>query len=108
MGIYICSTNKLDAGKTVLPVDLQVGALSEDGGGVVLIDSELMPNPGDFFPSGLAEVIKKIDALSPDREVRQSTAREGADATKNQKHPLNQRVLLPHSTGYSIGPPLVS
>ena len=70
-GTYSCGTDMLEAGKPVLPLDLKVGASSEDGEGAVLLHRELMHDPGRFFPSTEAEVIDKLDMLSLDREIHQ-------------------------------------
>ena len=49
-GAYICGTDMLEAGKPVLPLDLKIGASTEDGEGAVRLLRELMQEPGRFFP----------------------------------------------------------
>ena len=68
-GTYISRTDMLEAGKPVLPIDLKIGASSEDGEGAVLLLRELMQDPGRFFPESEVEVIDKIETLSLDRDI---------------------------------------
>ena len=70
-GTYICGTDMLDAGKPILPIDLKIGASSEDGEGAALLHKELMEDPARFFPCTYAEIIDKIETLSLDREIHQ-------------------------------------
>ena len=70
-GTYICGTDMLDVGKPVLPIDLKIGASSEDGEGAALLHKELMEDPARFFPYTHVEITDKIDTLSLDREVHQ-------------------------------------
>ena len=70
-GTYISGTDMLEAGKPVLPLDLKIGASSEDGEGAILLLRELTRDPARFFQSTEAEVIDKIDTLSLDRGIHQ-------------------------------------
>ena len=70
-GTYISGTDMLEAGKPVLPLDLKVGASSEDGNGAVLLLRELTQDPVRFFKNTESEVIDKIDTLSLDRGMYQ-------------------------------------
>ena len=68
-GTYISGTDMLEAGKPVLPLDIRVGASSEDGEGAVLLLRELTQDPARFFQNTESEVIDKIDTLSLDRGI---------------------------------------
>ena len=73
-GTYICGTDMLREDKPVLPLDLQVGASSEDGSGALLLHRELVQDPARFFPDTHGEVIDKIETLSLEREIHQVSA----------------------------------
>ena len=73
-GTYICGTEMLGVGKPVLPIDLKIGASSEDGEGALLLHRELMEDAARFFPRTHAEITDKIDTLSLDREIHQPSA----------------------------------
>ena len=70
-GTYICGRDMLDAGKPVLPLDLKIGASSEDGEGAGHLLRELMQDASSFFPNSGPEVMDKIDTLSLDRGIHQ-------------------------------------
>ena len=73
-GTYICGTDMLAAGKPVLPVDLKIGAFSEDGDGALLLHRELMDNPARFFPGIHETVMDRLDTLTMDRDLHQVSA----------------------------------
>ena len=54
----------MDLRKPVLPLDLKIGALSEDGEGALLLHKELQSNPSEFFPATHSHVINQIESLS--------------------------------------------
>ena len=70
-GTYISGTDMLDAGKSVLPLDLKIGASSEDGEGAVLLLRELTQDPARFFQRTQGDVIDKIDTLALERGIHQ-------------------------------------
>ena len=72
-GTYISGTNMLEAGKPVLPLDLKIGASSEDGDGAVLLLREMTQDQVRFFQNTESEVIDKIDTLSLDRGIHRTS-----------------------------------
>ena len=73
-GTYICGTDMLDTGKPVLPIDLNVGALSGDGDGALLLHRELMDDPARFFPGSHETVMDRLDTLTLEREIHHVSA----------------------------------
>ena len=73
-GTYICGTDMLAAGKPVLPIDLNVGALSGDGDGALLLHRELMDDPARFFPGNHETVMDRLDTLTLEREIHHVSA----------------------------------
>ena len=73
-GTYICGTEMLAAGKPVLPIDLNIGAFSEDGDGALLLHRELMDDPARFFPGMHEPVMDRLDTLTLEREIHQVSA----------------------------------
>ena len=73
-GTYICGTEMLAAGKPVLPIDLNIGAFSEDGDGALLLHRELMDDPARFFPGIHEPVMDRLDTLTLEREIHQVSA----------------------------------
>ena len=63
-GTYIVGREMLDLGKPVLPLDLDIGAFSEDGEGALLLHRELQANPSLFFPATHNQVMDRIEAVS--------------------------------------------
>ena len=73
-GTYICGTDMLASGKPVLPIDLNIGAFSEDGDGALLLHRELMDDPARFFPGIHEPVMDRLDTLTLEREIHQVSA----------------------------------
>ena len=63
-GTYSVGEEMMELGKPVLPLDLRVGALSEDGEGALQLHKELQSNPSDFFPATHGRVINHVESLS--------------------------------------------
>ena len=57
----------IDLGKPVLPVDLEIGALSEDGEGAVQLHREMLSDPGAYFPRTHGDVVNQMETLSLER-----------------------------------------
>ena len=68
-GTYSCGKDMITAGKPVLPMDIDIGAFSEDGEGALLLHKEFMQTPVDFFPTTHETIIDRIDILSLNREL---------------------------------------
>ena len=63
-GTYSVGEEMMELGKPVLPLDLKIGALSEDGEGALQLHRELQSNPRDFFPTTHGRVINQVESLS--------------------------------------------
>ena len=63
-GTYTVGNDMLDLGKPVLPLDLEIGALSEDGEGALQLHRELLVDPKSYFPQTHRDVMNRIETLS--------------------------------------------
>ncbi len=63
-GTYAVGRKMIASGKPVLPLDLDIGAFSEDGEGALLLHRELQSDPGVFLPVTHGQVVNQIEALS--------------------------------------------
>ena len=73
-GTYIAGQRMTALLKPVLPMDIKIGALSEDGQGAVQLRQELMTDPIRFFPNTHKQLINRIDTLSLIRGVHDVAA----------------------------------
>ena len=67
--------------KPVLPLDLAIGSISEDGEGAVELHREMMTDPTQFFPRTHEKAINRIGTFSLQGQVNdaESAARAAAD-----------------------------
>ena len=65
-GTYIAGRRMMRMGKPVLPIDLEIGALSEDGEGARLLHREMQSDPSEFLPNTHHQAIDQIEVLSLD------------------------------------------
>ena len=63
-GTYSVGREMLEIGKPVLPLDLEIGAFSEDGEGSLLLHREMQADPSLFFPATHWRVVDQIEAIS--------------------------------------------
>ena len=63
-GTYSVGREMLTLGKPVLPLDLEIGAFSEDGEGSLLLHREMQADPSLFFPATHRRVVDQIEAVS--------------------------------------------
>ena len=63
-GTYSVGREMLKIGKPVLPLDLDIGAFSEDGEGSLLLHWEMQADPSLFFPATHRRVVDLIEAVS--------------------------------------------
>ena len=63
-GTYVTGNDMIAAGKPVLPLDLDIGALSEDGGGALHLHGELMQHASRFFPCTHNALSDRLDTLT--------------------------------------------
>ena len=63
-GTYSVGEEMMELGKPVLPLDLKIGAYSEDGEGALLLHKELQSHPSEFFPVTHRDIVNQIESLS--------------------------------------------
>ena len=80
-GTYAAGTEMMGRGNPVLPLDLQLGSTTNDGGGAVALHKELTTEPERFFPCTHREVVNRTGLLSLDRGVNrpETVARVAAE-----------------------------
>ena len=80
-GTYSAGTDMIAEGKTVLPLDLQLGSFVQDGDGSVALHREMISAPERFFPNTHQEMRNRIELLSLDRGINDagSVARVSAE-----------------------------
>ena len=66
-GTYSAGTAMTELGKPVLPLDLDIGAIAEDGEGAVALHREMMSDARWFFPNNHSEVKNKLGLISLNR-----------------------------------------
>ena len=83
-GTYSVGREMLDMGKPVLPLDLEIGAYSEDGDGALLLHKELQEDPSLFFPATHRQVGNLIEAASLRSGRVDGAARRAAEILKRE------------------------
>ena len=68
-GTYSAGTDMMDQGKPVLPLDLQLGSIVQDGDGAVALYREMVSAPGRFFPNTHQDIRNRVGLLSLDRGI---------------------------------------
>ena len=68
-GTYSAGTEMMAQGKPVLPLDLQLGSLVQDGDGAVALHKEMLSAPARFLPNTHQEVKNRFGMLSLAREI---------------------------------------
>lgn len=63
-GTYSLGSEMTDLGMPVLPLDLQIGSLSQDGEGALALHREMLDIPNRFFPKSHQDVINKLSLVS--------------------------------------------
>ena len=63
-GTYSAGQEMIALGKPVLPLDLEIGSLSEDGEGALLLHKEFQAKPEEFFPATYLSIANRIESLS--------------------------------------------
>ena len=66
-GTYTAGVVMTELGKPVLPVDLKLGSIVEDGEGAIALLREMMSDPEPFFPNTHREAINQLALLTMDR-----------------------------------------
>ncbi len=68
-GTYSAGTDMIAQGKPVLPLDLQLGSIVQDGDGAVTLHREMVSTPGRFFPNTYLDSRNRLSLLSLDRGI---------------------------------------
>ncbi|MDE2688461.1 MAG: hypothetical protein OXI16_13335 [Chloroflexota bacterium] len=63
-GTYTCGQEMAGLGKPVLPLDIEIGAFSEDGRGALGLLKEFTDSPERFFPRTHEDLVGRIETLS--------------------------------------------
>ena len=102
-GTYSTGIEMVAEGKPVLPLDLQLGSIVEDGDGAVVLHREMVSDPGRFLPNTHQDVKNRFGLLSLGREINdpESVARVSAemlaselDVTVLSDQPMNVKRRL--------------
>ncbi len=80
-GTYSLGSEVTDLKMPVLPLDLQIGSLGEDGEGALALHREMMDNPSRFFPNSHNDVINKLSLVSLNSGINdvENAARAASD-----------------------------
>ena len=68
-GTYSAGTDMMAQGKPVLPLNLQLGSIVQDGDGAVALYREMVSAPGRFFPNTHQDIRNRVGLLSLDRGI---------------------------------------
>ena len=85
-GTYSTGAEMIRLGKPVLPLDLQLGSISNDGEGAVTLHREMVSDPSRFFPNTHSDVKNRIEMISLNRgtsDVR-GTAQVAAEIVERE------------------------
>ena len=78
-GTYIVGREMAEMDKPVLPLDLDIGAYSEDGEGALLLHRELQADASQFFPATHNRVVDHIEAVSFQGNTVDTVARRAVE-----------------------------
>ncbi|MCY4618742.1 MAG: hypothetical protein OXD50_09360 [Chloroflexi bacterium] len=71
-GTYSTAEEMIGREKPVFPVDLPLGALSDDGNGAVLLHQEMASDPESFFPFTYDDAIHKLSLTKLSRGINEA------------------------------------
>ena len=83
-GTYISGSDMTAIGKPVLPLDFEIGALSEDGDGGLLLHKELMQDTSRFFPCTHDILNDRLDTLTLRIHPTSVVAQRAAELLSNE------------------------
>ena len=85
-GTYTAGMVMTELGKPVLPVDLKLGSIAEDGEGAIALLREMMSDPQPFFPNTHREAINQLALITMDRGTNHPTdsARTAAEILERE------------------------
>ena len=92
-GTYSTGIEMTSLGKPVLPMDLRLGSITNDGEGAVALHRELTSNPRSFFPKTHADVINRIGLIGLNRGINDvgAVARTAAEVLEREFSTETQR-----------------
>ena len=94
-GTYSVGLEMQELGKPVLPLDLEIGAFSEDGEGALYLHRELQDDASLFFPATHDLVVDQIETLSLRSGQIDGVARRAAEMLSrelNSAVPASERI----------------
>ena len=97
-GTYSAATDMIKLDKPVLPLDLEIGAITEDGEGAVALYRELMTDPDCFFPNTHSEIINRLGLISLNRGMTQPEAAALTAVEMLSKELAGYQPEIPEST----------
>ena len=71
-GTYSAGLAMMKLGKPVLPMDLRLGSISDDGDGGVGLYREMLSEPDRFFPRTHSDVTNRMEMLSLNRGINET------------------------------------
>ena len=94
-GTYSAGIDVMAQGKAVLPLDLQLSSIVQDGDGAVALHREMSSAPARFFPNTHQEMRNRIGLLSLDRGINDAgtVARVSAEMLARGCRQKSERVL---------------
>ena len=103
-GTYSAGEKMTELAKPVLPLDLQLGSIVDDGDGAVALHREMLSDPGRFLPHTHSDVLNRIGMVSLDRGIN-----EAAVAAVTAAEILERELLAAPASGWRTraGRPLV-
>lgn len=92
-GTYSAGEKMTKMAKPVLPLDLQLGSLADDGNGAVDLHREMLSDPGRFFPNTQRDVLNRIGIVSLDRDINEAegVAQAAAEMLERELNNAPQR-----------------
>ena len=73
-GTYSTGISMTELGKPVLPLDLDIGAITEDGAGAIALHREMMSDTDRFFPNTYSQINNSIGMISLNRGLAEPEA----------------------------------
>jgi len=98
-GTYIVGREMAEMDKPVLPLDLDIGAYSEDGEGALLLHRELQADASQFFPATHNRVVDHIEAVSFQGNTVDTVARRAVELLNREMIYSRRRDTSPVKRG---------
>ena len=97
-GTYSAGEKMTELAKPVLPLDLQLGSIADDGDGAVALHREMLSDPGRFLPHTHSDVMNRIGVVSLDRGLN-----EAAGAAVTAAEILDRELQASPAPGWRAG-----